>query len=139
MRFVEKKYKFAFKARLNRGVSIFSSKNKKYVRDSICDRRRIGEDERRIKSSEWLSSDQMHRKQLQRQEKKGDLSENAEYDAAKEAQGLLEFRIRKLEGDIGNARVLDASQNRYFKSFRVVESKSAECEDEKRIHLSFSV
>ena len=41
---------------------------------------------------------------------KGDLSENAEYDAAKEAQGLLEFRIRKLEGDIGNARVLDASK-----------------------------
>ena len=41
---------------------------------------------------------------------KGDLSENAEYDAAKEAQGLLELRIRKLEGDIGNARVLDASK-----------------------------
>ncbi len=40
---------------------------------------------------------------------KGDLSENAEYDAAKEAQGLLELRIRKLESDIGNARVLDAS------------------------------
>ena len=41
---------------------------------------------------------------------KGDLSENAEYDAAKEAQGLLELRIRKLETDIGNARVLDASK-----------------------------
>ncbi len=41
---------------------------------------------------------------------KGDLSENAEYDAAKEAQGLLELRIRKLEGDIGNARVLDSSK-----------------------------
>lgn len=41
---------------------------------------------------------------------KGDLSENAEYDAAKEAQGLLELRIRKLEADIGNARVLDASK-----------------------------
>src|SRR6476620_7618973 len=41
---------------------------------------------------------------------KGDLSENAEYDAAKEAQGLLELRIRKLEADIGNARVLDKSQ-----------------------------
>ncbi|MDB5228306.1 MAG: Transcript cleavage factor greA [Bacteroidota bacterium] len=40
---------------------------------------------------------------------KGDLSENAEYDAAKEAQGLLELRIRKLEADIGNARVLDPS------------------------------
>ena len=40
---------------------------------------------------------------------KGDLSENAEYDAAKEAQGMLELRITKLQGDIGNARVLDAS------------------------------
>lgn len=40
---------------------------------------------------------------------KGDLSENAEYDAAKEAQGLLELRITKLQGDIGNARVLDTS------------------------------
>ena len=37
---------------------------------------------------------------------KGDLSENAEYDAAKEAQGLLEARIAKLENDVANARVL---------------------------------
>lgn len=41
---------------------------------------------------------------------KGDLSENAEYDAAKEAQGLLEMRISKLKGQIANARVIDASQ-----------------------------
>ena len=41
---------------------------------------------------------------------KGDLSENAEYDAAKEAQGLLELRIRKLEAEIGNVRVLDATK-----------------------------
>ena len=38
---------------------------------------------------------------------KGDLSENAEYDAAKEAQGLLEARIAKLENDVANARILD--------------------------------
>ncbi|WP_027420132.1 transcription elongation factor GreA [Crocinitomix catalasitica] len=38
---------------------------------------------------------------------KGDLSENAEYDAAKEAQGLLEAKINKLETVISNARVLD--------------------------------
>ena len=38
---------------------------------------------------------------------KGDLSENAEYDAAKEAQGLLEARIAKLENDVASARVLD--------------------------------
>ena len=37
---------------------------------------------------------------------KGDLSENAEYDAAKEAQGLLESRIAKLENDIANSRIL---------------------------------
>ena len=40
---------------------------------------------------------------------KGDLSENAEYDAAKEAQGLLEARIAKLENDLANSRVLDKS------------------------------
>jgi transcription elongation factor GreA len=38
---------------------------------------------------------------------KGDLKENAEYDAAKEAQGLLEAKIQRLEGDLANARVID--------------------------------
>ncbi len=41
---------------------------------------------------------------------KGDLSENAEYDAAKEAQGLLEMKINKLETLISNARVVDQSE-----------------------------
>ncbi len=41
---------------------------------------------------------------------KGDLSENAEYDAAKEAQGLLEARISKMEDVLANARVVDESQ-----------------------------
>ena len=41
---------------------------------------------------------------------KGDLSENAEYDAAKEAQGLLEMRISKLEDTVANARIIDESQ-----------------------------
>ena len=41
---------------------------------------------------------------------KGDLSENAEYDAAKEAQGLLELKISKLENVIANARVIDESK-----------------------------
>lgn len=41
---------------------------------------------------------------------KGDLSENAEYDAAKEAQGLLEIKIAKLEEIISNARVVDSSK-----------------------------
>ena len=41
---------------------------------------------------------------------KGDLSENAEYDAAKEAQGMLEMRISKIEERLANARVIDESQ-----------------------------
>jgi transcription elongation factor greA len=41
---------------------------------------------------------------------KGDLSENAEYDAAKEAQGLLEMKIAKLEELVASARVIDESQ-----------------------------
>ena len=41
---------------------------------------------------------------------KGDLSENAEYDAAKEAQGMLEMRIAKLEDVHSNARLIDESQ-----------------------------
>lgn len=41
---------------------------------------------------------------------KGDLSENAEYDAAKEAQGLLEMKISKLKAKIADAKVIDASK-----------------------------
>ncbi|PKP25435.1 MAG: transcription elongation factor GreA [Bacteroidetes bacterium HGW-Bacteroidetes-2] len=41
---------------------------------------------------------------------KGDLSENAEYDAAKEAQGMLEMRISKMEEVLSNARLIDESQ-----------------------------
>ena len=41
---------------------------------------------------------------------KGDLSENAEYDAAKEAQGMLEMKINKLKEGIANARIIDESQ-----------------------------
>lgn len=40
---------------------------------------------------------------------KGDLKENAEYDAAKEAQGILEAKIKQLESVIANARILDES------------------------------
>ena len=41
---------------------------------------------------------------------KGDLSENAEYDAAKEAQGMLEMRIARLEDTLANARIIDETQ-----------------------------
>lgn len=48
-------------------------------------------------------------KQIAEARDKGDLSENAEYDAAKDAQGLLELKISKLEAVVGNARVIDES------------------------------
>jgi transcription elongation factor GreA len=41
---------------------------------------------------------------------KGDLSENAEYEAAKEAQGMLEMKISKLKDAIGNSRIIDGSK-----------------------------
>ena len=49
-------------------------------------------------------------KQIAEARDKGDLSENAEYDAAKEAQGLLEAKISQLKGLIANARLIDESQ-----------------------------
>ncbi|WP_304517171.1 transcription elongation factor GreA [Cecembia rubra] len=49
-------------------------------------------------------------KQIAEARDKGDLSENAEYDAAKDAQGLLELKIAKLEEIVGNARVMDNSK-----------------------------
>ncbi len=48
-------------------------------------------------------------KQIAEARDKGDLSENAEYDAAKDAQGHLELKIAKLEGTLGNARLVDES------------------------------
>ena len=48
-------------------------------------------------------------KQIAEARDKGDLSENAEYDAAKDAQGHLEAKIAKLEEIVGNARVVDQS------------------------------
>ncbi len=48
--------------------------------------------------------------QIAEAREKGDLSENAEYDAAKHAQGMLELRISKLEEALSNARVIDESQ-----------------------------
>ncbi len=49
-------------------------------------------------------------KQIAEARDKGDLSENAEYDAAKEAQGLLEMKISKLQETVRNARVIDPTQ-----------------------------
>ena len=49
-------------------------------------------------------------KQIAEARDKGDLSENAEYDAAKDAQGLLEAKISQLKGLVANARLIDESQ-----------------------------
>ena len=49
-------------------------------------------------------------KQIAEARDKGDLSENAEYDAAKEAQGMLEMRISKLKDLIANSRIIDESK-----------------------------
>lgn len=49
-------------------------------------------------------------KQIAEAREKGDLSENAEYDAAKEAQGLLELKISQLENLIANAKIIDESR-----------------------------
>jgi len=49
-------------------------------------------------------------KQIAEARDKGDLSENAEYDAAKNAQGMLEMKIAKLQDEISNARIIDESK-----------------------------
>ena len=49
-------------------------------------------------------------KQIAEARDKGDLSENAEYDAAKNAQGMLEMKISRLQDEISNARIIDESK-----------------------------
>ena len=49
-------------------------------------------------------------RQIQEAREKGDISENAEYDAAKNAQGMLEMQIAKLEEALANARIIDTSK-----------------------------
>ena len=60
--------------------------------------------------AEAISQRPIISKQIGEARDKGDISENAEYDAAKEAQGLLELKISKLETLVANARVLDESE-----------------------------
>lgn len=67
---------------------------------------KIKEELKQLKTVERPSISQ----QIAEARDKGDLSENAEYDAAKEAQGLLELKISKLETLIANSRVVDESE-----------------------------
>ena len=77
-------------------VSYYSEEGLKKLRDELNQLR----DVERPKASEAIADAR----------DKGDLSENAEYDAAKEAQGMLEMRISKLENVVANARIIDESQ-----------------------------
>ncbi|MGB1268138.1 MAG: transcription elongation factor GreA [Flavobacteriaceae bacterium] len=77
-------------------VSYYSEEGLKKLRDELNQLRDI----ERPKASQAIADAR----------DKGDLSENAEYDAAKEAQGMLEMRISKLENVVANARIIDESQ-----------------------------
>lgn len=58
----------------------------------------------------------------------GDLSENAEYHAAREQQGFIEGRIQELEGKLGNAEIIDVTQ--LAQNGRIVFGTTVELEDE---------
>ena len=77
-------------------VSYYTAEGLKKLRDELQNLK----DVERIKASKAIAEAR----------DKGDLSENAEYDAAKEAQGMLEMRISKLEDTLAGARLIDESQ-----------------------------
>ncbi len=77
-------------------VKYFTKEGLKKFRDEL----------ERLKSVERPAVSQM----IAEAREKGDLSENAEYDAAKNEQGMLELRIARLEETLSNARVIDESQ-----------------------------
>ena len=77
-------------------VSYYTAEGLKKLRDELQNLK----DVERIKASKAIAEAR----------DKGDLSENAEYDAAKEAQGMLEMRISKLEDTLAGARLIDDSQ-----------------------------
>ena len=79
-----------------RNVSYYTAEGLKKLRDELQQLK----DVERVKASKAIAEAR----------DKGDLSENAEYDAAKEAQGMLEMRISKLEETLAGARLIDASQ-----------------------------
>lgn len=77
-------------------VSYYTAEGLKKLRDELQQLK----DVERVKASKAIAEAR----------DKGDLSENAEYDAAKEAQGMLEMRISKLEETLAGARLIDDSQ-----------------------------
>lgn len=81
--------------------------------------KKLKDDLHRMKSVERPKISQ----QIAEAREKGDLSENAEYDAAKEAQGLLELKISKMEEVLSNARLVDESQIDTSKAFILAKVK----------------
>ena len=77
-------------------VSYYTEEGLKKLRDELKQLR----DVERVRASQAIAEAR----------DKGDLSENAEYDAAKEAQGMLEMKISKLEDALAGARLIDESQ-----------------------------
>ena len=77
-------------------VSYYTAEGLKKLRDELQNLK----DVERVKASKAIAEAR----------DKGDLSENAEYDAAKEAQGMLEMRLSKLEDTLAGARLIDESQ-----------------------------
>ena len=77
-------------------VSYYTAEGLKKLRDELQQLK----DVERVKASKAIAEAR----------DKGDISENAEYDAAKEAQGMLEMRISKLEDTLAGARLIDESQ-----------------------------
>ena len=77
-------------------ISYYTAEGLKKLRDELQNLK----DVERVKASKAIAEAR----------DKGDLSENAEYDAAKEAQGMLEMRISKLEDTLAGARLIDESQ-----------------------------
>ena len=77
-------------------VSYYTAEGLKKLRDELQNLK----DVERVKASKAIAEAR----------DKGDLSENAEYDAAKEARGMLEMRISKLEDTLAGARLIDESQ-----------------------------
>tara|TARA_A100001015_G_scaffold189251_1_gene210790 strand:+ start:5503 stop:6030 length:528 start_codon:yes stop_codon:yes gene_type:complete len=86
---------FYFQAKIMSKVSYYTPEGLKKLRDELNQLK----DVERPKASQAIAEAR----------DKGDLSENAEYDAAKEAQGLLEMQISKMEQTLANARIINES------------------------------
>jgi transcription elongation factor GreA len=82
-----------YKTEVMSNIAYYTEEGLKKLKDELYDLKTV----QRPKISE----------QIAEARDKGDLSENAEYDAAKEAQGLLEMRISKMEDLVANARIID--------------------------------